>query len=143
MDAAVLCERLRTAVAAEPFKTDNVSVALTVSLGLATLGRDSGDTTEELLTIAEQRLTLAKAAGGNRLGVSYQEDVAKEEAVIEQPDLETALKMLQNDEGGKLTPFLPDLVSRCLPLLEFCNKKLDLGLGFAIESLKEKLSDMR
>ncbi|HYA38519.1 MAG TPA: diguanylate cyclase [Candidatus Methylomirabilis sp.] len=143
MDAAVLCERLRTAVAAEPFKGDNVSVDLTVSLGLSTLGRDPGETTEELLAIAEQRLTLAKAAGGNRLGVSYQEEVAKEEAVIEQPDLETALKMLQNDEGGKLTPFLPDLVSRCLPLLEFCNKKLDLGLGFAIESLKEKLSDMR
>jgi len=144
MDAAVLCERLRTAVAAEAFKSDNVSVNLTVSLGLATLGRDPGDTTEELLTLAEQRLTLAKAAGGNRLGVSYQEEAPKpEEAVIEQPDLETALKMLENDEGGKLTPFLPDLVSRCLPLLEFCNKKLDLGLGFAIESLKEKLSDMR
>ena len=144
MDAAVLCERLRTAVAAEAFKSDNVSVNLTVSLGLATMGRDPGDTTEELLTLAEQRLTLAKAAGGNRLGVSYQEEAPKpEEAVIEQPDLETALKMLENDEGGKLTPFLPDLVSRCLPLLEFCNKKLDLGLGFAIESLKEKLSDMR
>ncbi|MGE5240981.1 MAG: GGDEF domain-containing protein [Bacteroidota bacterium] len=144
MDAAVLCERLRTAVAAEPFKGGNVSVALTVSLGLATLERDPGDTIEELLTLAEQRLTLAKAAGGNRLGVSYQEEAPKpEEAVIEQPDLETALKMLENDEGGKLTPFLPDLVARCLPLLEFCNKKLDLGLGFAIESLKEKLSDMR
>lgn len=144
MDAAVLCERLRTAVAAEPFKGNNVSVELTVSLGLATLGRDPGDTTEELLALAEQRLTLAKAAGGNRLGVSYQEEAPKpEEAVIEQPDLETALKMLENDEGGKLTPFLPDLVARCLPLLEFCNKKLDLGLGFAIESLKEKLSDMR
>ena len=144
MDAAVLCERLRTAVAAEPFKGGNVSVAITVSLGLATLERDPGDTIEELLTLAEQRLTLAKAAGGNRLGVSYQEEAPKpEEAVIEQPDLETALKMLQNDEGGKLNPFLPDLMARCLPLLEFCNKKLDLGLGFAIESLKEKLSDMR
>jgi len=144
MDAAVLCERLRTAVAAEPFKGGNVSVDLTVSLGLATLERDPGDTIEELLTLAEQRLTLAKAAGGNRLGVSYQEEAPKpEEAVIEQPDLETALKMLENDEGGKLTPFLPDLVAHCLPLLEFCNKKLDLGLGFAIESLKEKLSDMR
>jgi two-component system cell cycle response regulator len=144
MDAAVLCERLRTAVAAEPFKSGDVSVAITVSLGLATLERDPGDTVEELLALAEQRLTLAKAAGGNRLGVSYQEEAPKpEEAVIEQPDLETALKMLENDEGGKLTPFLPDLVARCLPLLEFCNRKLDLGLGFAIESLKEKLSDMR
>ncbi len=144
MEAAVLCERIRTGVAAEPFKSDSVNIPLTVSLGLATLGRDPGETAEELLALADQRMTLAKAAGGNRLGVSYQEEAPKpEEAVIEQPDLETALKMLGANEGGKLVPFLPDLIGRCLPLLEFCNKKLDLGLGFAIESLKDKLNDMR
>jgi diguanylate cyclase (GGDEF)-like protein len=144
MEAAVLCERVRTAVIAEPFKNASLSIPLTVSLGLATLGRDPGETIEELLTLAEQRMTLAKAAGGNRLGISYQEEAPKpEEAVIEQPDLETALKMLGANEGGKLVPFLPDLIGRCMPLLEFCNKKLDLGLGFAIESLKDKLSDMR
>jgi len=144
MEAAVLCERVRTAVTAEPFKHANLSIALTTSLGLSTLGRDPGESIEELLGLAEQRMTLAKAAGGNRLGVSYQEEAPKpEEAVIEQPDLETALKMLGANEGGKLVPFLPDLIVRCMPLLEFCNKKLDLGLGFAIESLKDKLSDMR
>lgn len=144
MEAAVLCERARTAVTAEPFKHASLSLPLTISLGLSTLGRDPGETIEELLTLAEQRMTLAKAAGGNRLGISYQEEAPKpEEAVIEQPDLETALKMLGANEGGKLVPFLPDLIGRCLPLLEFCNKKLDLGLGFAIESLKDKLSDMR
>lgn len=144
MEAAVLCERIRTAVTAEPFKSDSVSIPLTVSLGLSTLGRDPGETVEELLALADQRMTLAKAAGGNRLGISYQEEAPKpEEAVIEEPDLETALKMLGANEGGKLVPFLPDLINRCIPLLEFCNKNLDLGLGFAIESLKDKLSDMR
>lgn len=144
MEAAVLCERARTAVTAEAFKSGSLSIPLTVSLGLSTLGRDPGETIEELLALAEQRMTLAKAAGGNRLGVSYQEEAPKpEEAIIEQPDLETALKMLGANEGGKLVPFLPDLINRCIPLLEFCNKKLDLGLGFAIESLKDKLSDMR
>jgi diguanylate cyclase (GGDEF)-like protein len=144
MEAAVLCERARAAVNAEPFKNEDVAIPLTISLGLATLGRDPGETVEELLVLAEQRMTLAKAAGGNRLGVSYREEAPKpEEAIIEQPDLETALKMLGASEGGKLIPFLPDLVTRCIPLLEFCNKKLDLGLGFAIESLKEKIADMR
>lgn len=144
MEAAVLCERMRTAVIAGPFKNESVSLPLTISLGLATLGRDPGDTIEELLALSEQRLTLAKAAGGNRLGISYQEEAPKlEETVIEQPDFETALKMLGANEGGKLVPFLPDLLSRCIPMLEFCNKQLDLGLGFAIESLKDKLSDMR
>lgn len=144
MEAAVLCERARAAVNAEPFKNEDVAIPLTISLGLATMGRDPGETVEELLALAEQRMTLAKAAGGNRLGVSYREEAPKpEESIIEQPDLETALKMLGANEGGKLVPFLPDLVMRCIPLLEFCNKKLDLGLGFAIESLKEKISDMR
>ena len=144
MEAAVLCERMRTAVITEPFKNESVSIPLTISLGLATLGRDPGETIEELLALSEQRITLAKAAGGNRLGISYQEEAPKlEETVIEQPDFETALKMLGANEGGKLVPFLPDLLSRCIPMLEFCNKQLDLGLGFAIESLKDKLSDMR
>jgi len=144
MEAAVLCERARAAVNAEPFKNDDVTIPLTISLGLATLGRDPGETVEELLLLAEQRMTLAKAAGGNRLGVSYREEAPKpDETIIEQPDLETALKMLGIGEGGKLVPFLPDLVIRCIPLLEFCNKKLDLGLGFAIESLKDKIADMR
>jgi len=144
MEAAVLCERARAAVNAEPYKKEDLTIPLTISLGLATLGRDPGETIEELHALAEQRMTLAKAAGGNRLGISYQEEAPKpEEAIIEQPDLETALKMLGADEGGKLVPFLPDLVVRCIPLLEFCNKKLDLGLGFAIESLKDKIADMR
>lgn len=144
MQAAVLCERARTAVSAESFKNDSLTLPMTISLGLSTLGRDPGDTIDELLSLAEQRMTLAKAAGGNRLGVSYQEEAPKpEEAVIEQPDLETALKMLETNEGGKLAPFLPDLITRCIPLLEFCNKKLDLGLGFAIASLKDKISDLK
>lgn len=144
MQAAVLCERARTAVSAESFKNDSLTLPMTISLGLSTLGRDPGDTIDELLSLAEQRMTLAKAAGGNRLGVSYQEEAPKpEEAIIEEPDLETALNMLEANEGGKLAPFLPDLIARCIPLLEFCNKKLDLGLGFAIESLKDKISDMK
>jgi diguanylate cyclase (GGDEF)-like protein len=144
MEAAILCERTRAAVNAEPFISNDITIPLSISLGLSTLGRDPGETIEELYALAEQRMTLAKAAGGNRLGISYQEEAPKpDEAVIEQPDLETALKMLGANEGGKLVPFLPELVTRCIPLLEFCNKKLDLGLGFAIESLKDKIADMR
>ncbi len=144
IDAAVLCERLRTGVNSESFNNGKESIPLTVSLGLATYGRDTGEAIEDLVALAEQRLILAKAGGGNRLGVSYAEEVQQpEETIIEQPDLETALAMLETEDRGKLLPFLPDLVSRCLPLLEFCNKKLDLGLGFAIESLKDKLSEMK
>ncbi len=144
MEAAVLCERLRTAVAETPFKHDKESIPLTISLGLATLGRDPGDTIEDLLALADKRLTLAKAAGGNRLGISYEEEAPEpEEAVIEEPDIGTALKMLEDGDGGKLVPYLPNLIARIIPLLEFCNNNQELGLGFAIESLKDKLSELK
>jgi len=139
LDAAVLCERLRNAVAETSFSHDGASIPLTISLGLATREHDPSDIVEDLLKVADERLTLAKAAGGNRLGASYQEEAPPpEEAVIEEPDLETALEMLGNGDGGKLSPYLPDLLARVLPLLEYCNKNLELGMEFDLESLKEK-----
>jgi two-component system, cell cycle response regulator len=139
MEAAVLCERLRAAVNAEPFGLGDVTIPTTISMGLATNGRDPSDTIEELLKAADERLTLAKAAGGNRLGASYQEEAPPpDEAVIEEPDMETALQLLGAGEGGKLFPYLPDLLGRILPLLEFCDKNLELELEFDLETLKEK-----
>jgi len=143
-DAAVIvAERLRAGVAENPFVYEGAEVAITISLGIGTRGAD-GDTVEELLAQAEQRLTLAKADGGNRLGVSYAEEVPPpEEATIEQPDFETALTMAANDEGGKLLPYLPDLLARMLPLLELCAKNMDPGLGVVLKSLKQKLTSLK
>jgi diguanylate cyclase (GGDEF)-like protein len=142
--AAVLCERLRTAVAAQPFAQDGTSIPVTVSLGLATLGRDPGDNVEVLVKLADARLTLAKADGGNRLGVIYQDEMpAPDEAVMAEPDIETALTMLGNGDGGKLVPYLPSLMNRLTPLLELCDNNLELGLNIALESLREKYPDLK
>jgi two-component system, cell cycle response regulator len=141
IDAAVVCERIRASVAARPFVDGNVSLPLTASLGLTTLGRDGADTIEALLNSAGQNLALARAGGGNRLGVGYEEEIAApEESILEQPDLETALKMLEKGEGGKLIPYLPELTLRIAPLLTFASQNLDLDLDLDIESLKEKLA---
>ncbi len=144
VQAAVLCERLRTTIAAQPFAQDGTSILVTVSLGLSTLGRDPGDSVEELVKLADARLTLAKADGGNRLGVIYQDEMpAPEEAVLAEPDIETALTMLGNGDGGKLLPYLPSLMNRLTPLLELCESNLELGLGIALESLREKYPDLK
>lgn len=142
--ASVLCERLRSAVAETAFEYNGARVPLTVSLGLATLNGDRADTVEELLARAEQRLTLAKAAGGNQLGVGYEHEVtAPEEAVMEQPDLETALRMAAEGDGGKLAPYLADFVARLLPLLELSDKQLELDLAPALQTLRERLGVMK
>jgi diguanylate cyclase (GGDEF)-like protein len=143
MEAAVLCERIRANVAAQPFTHAGKSVPVTVSLGLTTLGRDPGDTIEAMLETAAQRLTLAKAAGGNRLGVGYEEELpAPEESVMEEPDIEAALALLANGDGGKLLPYLPELLRRVLPLLEYGHEQLDLGYNLDLESLKRRLDEL-
>lgn len=143
-EAATMCERVRTAVLNSPFQHDATPLALTVSLGLATLASDRVDTVEDLLARAEQRLTLAKAAGGNQLGTGYEEEVpAPEESIFEQPDLETALKLISDGDGGKLLPYLPDLLARLLPLIELCDQQLDLDLSLTLNSLKERLGSVK
>ncbi|OGI61560.1 MAG: hypothetical protein A2W18_00780 [Candidatus Muproteobacteria bacterium RBG_16_60_9] len=93
---------------------------------------------------AEQRLTLAKAGGGNQLGLGYELEVqAPEESVFEQPDMEAALKLITDGEGGKLLPYLPDLLTRLLPLIELCDQQLELDLMLTINSLKERLEPVK
>ena len=60
-------------------------------------------------------------------------------SIIEEPDLETALKMLADGDGGKLLPYLPDLLGRSLPLLELANRQLELDLGSMLQTLRERL----
>lgn len=139
-EAVVLCQRLRTAVTDNIFEFNGVDVPLTISLGLATMKADQVDTVEELMSRAEQRLTLAKAAGGNQLSVGYEQQLAPpEESVMVQPDLDTALRMLADGEGGKLVPYLPDLVGRILPLLELCDREMTLDLGTTLHAIKQRI----
>ena len=67
--AIVVAERLRAAVAEEPFvlqgKGDKVRV--TVSVGIAMTGEGHGDTLESLLQRADEALYAAKDAGRNRI----------------------------------------------------------------------------
>jgi two-component system, cell cycle response regulator len=140
-DASVVCERLRMAVAARPFAYNGVTVPVTISLGLSTLHDDRLDTVEQLLKLAERRLALARTAGGNRLGADDGAVSAplQEETVLEQPGLEAALHMLSNGDGAHLLPYLPELLTRVIPLLETCDRQLDLNLGPVLHSLKTRL----
>ncbi|MEE9596776.1 MAG: hypothetical protein V3V96_08355, partial [Acidiferrobacterales bacterium] len=60
-----------------------------------------------------------------------------------QPDIDTALGMLQNGNSGKLDPYLPDLVLTVLPLIELCNNKLSLDFEYELDVLRKKLSELK
>jgi len=142
--AAVVAERIRTTVASKPFTHAGVTVKATVSVGLVTLGRDKAENFKDLMHSAERNLTLAKADGGNRLSIGYEDSLhVAEESVIEQPDMETAIRLIEKNDGGKLLPYLPELITRLLPFLEHANRNLDLDISDALQTLKEKLRTLK
>jgi len=63
--AHILAERLRAAIAAEPFMLGGVPVSVTASVGVAEL--EQGDTPETLIRRADEKLLEAKAEGKNRV----------------------------------------------------------------------------
>jgi len=69
-EAISLCDGLRKAIAKNPFKQGKASIAVTISMGLATMNTDRRQVIEELLKLAEQRLSHAKSQGGDRVSVT-------------------------------------------------------------------------
>ena len=70
LGAAVLGERIRVAVEREPFSVDGQQIPLTLSIGVASYAVERVDTVDQLLSIADQRLYLAKRLGRNRICVN-------------------------------------------------------------------------
>lgn len=71
LGAAVLAERIRAAIEAEPLTlADGRALRVTVSIGVATQAAAELDSVEPLLVAADRRLYLAKQAGRNRICVN-------------------------------------------------------------------------
>jgi two-component system, cell cycle response regulator len=138
VEIALLCERLRAAVAAKPFGQNGHAIPVTISIGLVTLGHDPGDTLEAMLSLARRRLKLAAAAGGNRMVAGDESHLGSvEEAVIEAPTLDKALAMLGGNQAGQLGPYALQLAAQVLPLIEFCNKRFSLEIDAELKAIKE------
>lgn len=70
LDAAVLAERIRSAIEKERIEVGGIRIPVTVSIGIATLAAEAIDSIDQLLNIADRRLYLAKNLGRNRICVS-------------------------------------------------------------------------
>ncbi len=161
VEAAVLAERLSAAVGAEILEHEGARIPLTISAGVVAWD-DAMETIEKFLIQAEKHLRMAKGAGGNRVhshtakqptqlnNTGFANDTTSPKQTKEarpmpapaaEPTIDAALQMLANGDIAKLESHLPALTLRILPLLDLCNRKLGLGLSFAIESLKEKLTE--
>jgi two-component system, cell cycle response regulator len=144
VEAAVLCDRIRAAVSAGPFNQSSVSIPVTLSIGLASAGHDPASSIEDLIDLASQRVAVARSRGGNQLIAGDNDQAgAIEETVMEEPDIETALDILNGDKSGNFDPYAIDLALRVLPLIEYCNEKFGLEMDRDIALLKAKLSGVQ
>jgi diguanylate cyclase (GGDEF)-like protein len=73
-DAKGIAERLRRAVAAQPFDTQSGPLAVTVSIGVSAFKR--GDTLKSLIERADARMYAAKKAGRDRVRTACPDSVA-------------------------------------------------------------------
>lgn len=68
-EAAVVAERIRASMHQSVFKWQNRPVDITLSLGVAEVGRDTA-TFDQLLKAADQALYAAKRAGRDRVAIA-------------------------------------------------------------------------
>lgn len=82
--------------------------------------------------------TEAKLSKGGKLP-PIQEFGEVESAVVETPDINTALEIIRGVREGSIAPYAIDLCIEVLPLLEYCERTFSLGVGKEIEKIKETL----
>lgn len=98
------------------------TVALTVSIGLASVPTDHADSAGALLDLAGQRMQNAMYEGGNRT------DSGGILPASRPISIHHALELLSANRQGVVIPHLPALAERLLPLMRLMNQELDFGL---------------
>jgi diguanylate cyclase (GGDEF)-like protein len=128
-------ERVREAVAAAQIPIPGQQpVSLTVSVGVASLPADTVSTADALLALAEERMSQAMAAGGNRVCLGE-----AAEPVLRDLKLAHALELLAAGRPQPVRPHLARLGIEVLPLLALLNQ--DLGLNLPLADIERQLRD--
>ncbi|NTV71803.1 MAG: diguanylate cyclase [Azonexaceae bacterium] len=127
---ATFAERVREAVEVARLSVQGQTVALTVSVGLASVPTDLVTSAGALLDLAGERMHAAMQAGGNRTesgGVS---------PASRPISIHHALELLAARRAAPVIPHLPSLAERLLPLMRLMNQEMGLALPVAeIEKL--------
>lgn len=152
----LLAERIRAQIEDEPFNHDDTPIPITVSIGVSMPVITQDLAFETMLAEAEKNLATAYDEGGNRVvstelneddtaatqdNIPVLDEAHQVASASEQndPGMDTALYLLKNNQGNLLEPSLRSLALKALSILEFSNSKLGLGMGDAIESIRQVL----
>jgi hypothetical protein len=122
---ATFAERVREAVEVARLSVQGQTVALTVSIGLASVPTDHVSSAGALLDLAGERMQAAMLAGGNR---TESGGILPATRPI---SIHHALELLAANRPGPVVPHLPVLAERILPLLRLMDQELGLTLPIA------------
>lgn len=64
---------------------------------------------------------------------------AIEDAVLEVPDIERALKIINGEEPGNIDPYIVDLCMEVMPLLQYLNEHSSLDINEELTNILSKL----
>lgn len=126
-------ERMRTAVAVASIHYRGHALHLTVTIGLASSPEDGELDAERMLSIAERRMTVAKAGGGNCVAGS----VARTESGNIM-SIEEALAFIAAGREAMVRPGAREFAARMLPLLRLIGVELDVQS--AVYEIERKLA---
>lgn len=143
-------ERIRSQIEKLCIEFGGIALPTTISVGIAAIDISRDTSLGEILKLANHHLAQAIANGGNCVVLDEDSETARTEIEIaaetvtlpplaEEPDLETAVKLCQSDEGARIQPYLAALLRKLYPLLQLCNNQLQLGIDDALEKIRQKL----
>lgn len=126
-------KRILKRVSNSQMRIDDVQVKVTLSAAVySCLATDNSDL-EQIYARLDASLARAQSAGGNRVVSSSASSVERRVSV------DRALKLIEQDSTDELTSDAAPLLLSILPLLEFADGVLKLGLRSVNSKLREKL----
>lgn len=131
VDCEAFSNRLRKAIKRAKISAHGDRLSLSVSVGIGNFPADGVASAEALLELASRRLEEAQAAGGDCV-IAADANLMK----METPTLEQALALLETGCKDKVSPHLPALGYRLLPLLKMLDRELKLGLSLGSATAK-------
>lgn len=126
-------ERVREAVEVARLSVHGQTVALTVSIGLASVPSDPVTSAFALLDIAGQRMQQAMQAGGNRTESGGVLPATRPISISH------ALELLAANRQEAVRPHLEVLAGQLLPLISLINQ--ELGLALPMAEIERRLSE--
>ena len=137
-EGRVLCDRALKVVSAAPFSAGGITLPITISMGLTCLNLDKPGSIEKFLALTVERAVVARKEGGNRLFAGNQPEKAAP-STEPAPSIEAALQMVATRNVERLQPHFIALLLRLLPLFEAADQRLQLGIGDALATIRNKL----